>query len=164
MKTKILLLLFVISTSLSAQILEPVKWSVTENKTSENTMELRYSATIDEGWHLYSNILPDGGPLATEVTYSILEGVELDGALVADREAIEEYSGVFSMVLNNFKDNVTFVQRLKLLSPQYKIAGEVRYMACDDGTCIPPTTVDFEFASSPNDLLTVVDESVALDP
>lgn len=139
----------IISTSLSAQIIEPVKWNITEHKTSDTTLEIRYKATIDEGWHLYSNILPDGGPLATEVTYSTLEGAELEGDLVTDREAIEEYSNVFSMVLNNFIEEVTFVQKIKLLSPQYKIEGDVRYMACDNGTCIPPTTVGFKFVSSP---------------
>lgn len=149
MKTKILLFFLIISTSLSAQIIEPVKWNITEHKTSDTTLEIRYNATIDEGWHLYSNILPDGGPLATEVTYSTLEGAELEGDLVSDREAIEEYSNVFSMVLNNFIEEVTFVQKIKLLSPQYKIEGDVRYMACDNGTCIPPTTVGFKFVSSP---------------
>lgn len=139
----------IISTSLSAQIIEPVKWNITEHKTSDTTLEIRYNATIDEGWHLYSNILPDGGPLATEVTYSTLEGAELVGDLVSDREAIEEYSNVFSMVLNNFIEEVAFVQKIKLLSPQYKIVGDVRYMACDNGTCIPPTTVGFKFVSSP---------------
>lgn len=149
MKTKILLFFLIISTSLSAQIIEPVKWNITEHKTSDTTLEIRYNATIDAGWHLYSNILPDGGPLATEVTYSTLEGAELVGDLVSDREAIEEYSNVFSMVLNNFIEEVTFVQKIKLLSPQYKIVGDVRYMACDNGTCIPPTTVGFKFVSSP---------------
>ena len=155
MKTKILLLFLIISTSLSAQILEPVKWSITENKTSDNTIEIRYKATIENGWHLYSNELPDGGPLATEVTYTTLEGAEIVGDLVTDRAAVETYSDVFSMVLGNFKDEVTFVQKIKLLSPQYRIAGDVRYMACDDGTCIPPTTVAFEFVSSSEILPTV---------
>ena len=145
----------IISTSLSSQILEPVKWSITENKTSDNTIEIRYKATIEKGWHLYSNELPDGGPLATEVTYKTLEGAEIVGDLVTDRVAVETYSDVFSMVLGNFKDEVTFVQKIKLLSPQYRIAGDVRYMACDDGTCIPPTTVAFEFVSSSEILPTV---------
>ena len=155
MKTKILLLFLIISTSLSSQILEPVKWSITENKTSDNTIEIQYKATIENGWHLYSNELPDGGPLATEVTYKTLEGAEIVGDLVTDRAAVETYSDVFSMVLGNFKDEVTFVQKIKLLSPQYRIAGDVRYMACDDGTCIPPTTVAFEFVSSSEILPTV---------
>lgn len=161
MKTRILLLFLIISTSLSAQILEPVTWSITENKTSDNTIEIRYKATIENGWHLYSNELPDGGPLATEVTYTTLEGAEIVGDLVADRAAVETYSDVFSMVLGNFKDEVTFVQKIKLLSPQYRIAGDVRYMACDDGTCIPPTTVAFEFVSSPEILPTVQESDVS---
>ena len=56
---------------------------------------------------------------------------------------------------------VTFVQKIKLLSPQYRIAGDVRYMACDDGTCIPPTTVAFEFVSSPEILPTVQESDVS---
>ncbi|MBR4962348.1 MAG: thioredoxin family protein, partial [Muribaculaceae bacterium] len=130
-------------------------------KTSDNTIEIRYKATIENGWHLYSNELPDGGPLATEVTYTTLEGAEIVGDLVADRAAVETYSDVFSMVLGNFKDEVTFVQKIKLLSPQYRIAGDVRYMACDDGTCIPPTTVAFEFVSSPEILPTVQESDVS---
>ena len=147
MKTKIILLFLLITLPLSAQILEPVKWDITEQKVDESTLELHFKATIEEGWHLYSNELPDGGPLATEVTYTTLEGVEPSGELISDKKSVEEYVELFSMVLNFFEKEVTFVQRLKILSPDYKIEGAIRYMGCNNLTCLTPTTEEFKFAS-----------------
>lgn len=147
MKTKIILLFLLITLPLSAQILEPVKWNITEQKVDESTLELHFKATIEEGWHLYSNELPDGGPLATEVTYTTLEGVEPSGVLISDKKSVEEYVELFSMVLNFFEKEVTFVQRLKILSPDYKIEGAIRYMGCNNLTCLTPTTEEFKFAS-----------------
>ncbi len=147
MKTKIILLFLLITLPLSAQILEPVKWNITEQKVDESTLELHFKATIEEGWHLYSNQLPDGGPLATEVTYTTLEGVELSGELASNKKSEEEYVELFSMVLNFFEKEVTFVQRLKILSPDYKIEGAIRYMGCNNLTCLTPTTEEFDFTS-----------------
>ncbi|MBQ3555465.1 MAG: thioredoxin family protein [Bacteroidales bacterium] len=147
MKTKIILLFLLITLPLSAQILEPVKWNITEQKVDESTLELHFKATIEEGWHLYSNELPDGGPLATEVTYTTLEGVEPSGELISDKKSVEEYVELFSMVLNFFEKEVTFVQRLKILSPDYKIEGAIRYMGCNNLTCLTPTTEEFNFTS-----------------
>lgn len=147
MKTKIILLFLLITLPLSAQILEPVKWDITEQKVDESTLELHFKATIEEGWHLYSNELPDGGPLATEVTYTTLEGVEPSGELISDKKSVEEYVELFSMVLNFFEKEVTFVQRLKILSPDYKIEGAIRYMGCNNLTCLTPTTEEFKFTS-----------------
>ncbi len=147
MKTKIILLFLLITLPLSAQILEPVKWNITEQKVDESTLELHFKATIEEGWHLYSNELPDGGPLATEVTYTTLEGVELSGELASNKKSVEEYVELFSMVLNFFEKEVTFVQRLKILSPDYKIEGAIRYMGCNNLTCLTPTTEEFDFSS-----------------
>ena len=48
--------------SLSAQILNPVRWEVSSEMTSPTEGVIRYSATIEPGWHLYGTTLPDGGP------------------------------------------------------------------------------------------------------
>ncbi len=162
MKTKIILLFLLITLPLSAQILEPVKWNITEQKVDESTLELHFKATIEEGWHLYSNELPDGGPLATEVTYTTLEGVEPSGVLISDKKSEEEYVELFSMVLNFFEKEVTFVQRLKILSPDYKIEGAIRYMGCNNLTCLTPTTEEFKFASLQGELVESVSSPVSV--
>ena len=162
MKTKIILLFLLITLPLSAQILEPVKWNITEQKVDESTLELHFKATIEEGWHLYSNELPDGGPLATEVTYTTLEGVEPSGELISDKKSVEEYVELFSMVLNFFEKEVTFVQRLKILSPDYKIEGAIRYMGCNNLTCLTPTTEEFNFTSLQGEVIESVSSPVSV--
>ena len=51
-------------------ILEPVSWSMTINKKSEGQYEVVTTATIDEGWYVYSQYLEnEDGPEATTFTY-----------------------------------------------------------------------------------------------
>lgn len=147
MKTKILILFMLVSMQISAQILEPIKWNITEHKISESSLEVRYKATIEEGWHLYSNILPEDGPLATEVKYTTLQGVQAVGELTTDVKATEEYVELFSMVLGIFEGEVTFSQKFNLLSPDYKIEGGIKFMGCNNQTCLTPTTQNFQFVS-----------------
>ena len=52
----------------SAQIFEPVKWDFSQKQTSENTIELTFKATIDDGWYVYSQDAGDG-PVSTEFTF-----------------------------------------------------------------------------------------------
>ena len=38
----------------NAEIFDPVSWQFSQTKISENKVELQFTASIDEGWHLYS--------------------------------------------------------------------------------------------------------------
>ncbi len=62
------LLLF--SNLLFAQIQNPVEWTATSKKISDKTYEVHITATIDHGWHIYSQTTPDGGPIATSITFT----------------------------------------------------------------------------------------------
>ncbi|MBP3353678.1 MAG: thioredoxin family protein [Bacteroidales bacterium] len=146
MKFRIFILMWILATLLPAQIVEPVKWSVSQKKIGEDQLELSFTAKIDKGWHLYSNVLPEGGPIATTVEYELLEGVQLEGAIKPNVAPVESYSPLFELVLGWFKNEVKFTQRVKLITPDdYKISGAVRYMACNDETCLPPTNYNFNF-------------------
>ena len=55
MKKAILTFLgIVISLSLWAQQLDPVKWTYSVRETSATEAELVFTAKLDAGWHLYS--------------------------------------------------------------------------------------------------------------
>ena len=74
MKKYIIILFFVLShLSAIGQILDPVKWTFTQNKISENLVELEFNAKIDSGWHLYSQYTGqyygDDGPVPTSFTF-----------------------------------------------------------------------------------------------
>ena len=53
-----------------SQILEPVKWSTSVEKISDTEFVLISTATIKEGWHLYSQDVPEGGPIPTTFSYN----------------------------------------------------------------------------------------------
>ncbi|MBO5720808.1 MAG: thioredoxin family protein [Bacteroidales bacterium] len=149
MKTKIILLFLLITLPLSAQIMEPVTWHISEHKIDDKTLEISYKAAIEDDWCIYSNIVPDNGPIPTNVTFTTLENAELDGDLMPDYPATEEYLEGFSMNVGKFKDDIIFKQRIKLLSDSYTVEGFLKYMACNDkkGECTAPKIEEFKFTT-----------------
>ena len=45
--------------TVSAQAVNPVSWTFTSKKVSEKEYELQMIATIQRGWHLYSQVQPE---------------------------------------------------------------------------------------------------------
>ena len=121
-----------------AQMLEPVKWTQELKMVSDTEAELTFSATIEEGWHLYTTDVPEGGPLPATVRFDVLEGAELVGELTNVGEIHTEYDAMFEMDLPSFSHNGQFVQRLKFADPEnYKIEGLLEGQACCEGACMP---------------------------
>ena len=56
-------------TALKAQILTPVHWSYAAKRTGKNEAVVFIKATIDDGWHIYSQTVKDGGPIKTSFTF-----------------------------------------------------------------------------------------------
>ncbi len=141
--------------SLSAQIQEPVKWKFSLNANSELILE----ASIDHGWHLYDMNLPDGGPNSTTITFEALKGIELLGKVIPATKPITKYDKQFGMDLRWYEKSVVFKQKFKVTDPaNFKLAGGVEFQVCDDKSCLPPTTEEFEFFSKnlPKELASVI--------
>ena len=62
---KIAFIIFIslIFNTLTAQILEPVKWKSKIEQVSATEFKLIFEGKIDNEWHVYSQFTPDGGPL-----------------------------------------------------------------------------------------------------
>lgn len=142
----LLSLFFFVSTAF-AQILEPVKWSFSTNQLSDNEAELIFSATIDPTWHLYSQDIPDGGPIPTEFIFEDAVGWEAVGPVEERGHVEEEYDPNFMMVLKYYSLEVDFVQKVRITSSDpVKVVGELTFMTCDATQCLPPEYIDFEFS------------------
>ncbi|MGC6531392.1 MAG: protein-disulfide reductase DsbD domain-containing protein [Flavobacteriales bacterium] len=127
-----------------SEILAPVKWQVAFGPEEDGVRTLEMSATIEPHWHLYSQELSsDEGPLPTEFTFQLPEGVKLVGG-VQEPEPVVKYDPNFLMDLAFFENAVTFRQQVKG-SSEGVIKGEVYFMVCDDHRCLPPEAVEFEF-------------------
>ena len=142
-----LLTLLLSSVFTQAQIYNPVSWSTEVVEGENGEIELKIHATIDEGWHLYSQTLPsEDGPVATEFTFPEGDQYELIGK-VDEPKAKKEYDPNFDMDLNYFEEEVTFTQKIKSTSADaYSITAEVYFMVCDAEKCLPPEYLDLEFA------------------
>ncbi len=129
------------------QILEPVKWSFSLNKLSDTKIEVIADATIDDGWHLYSVNLPEGGPIATSLNLESSGAYTLEGEIREEPKPSSQYDSTFEMNLAWFSGKARLVQVIQLnAETATRIEGYVEFMACDDQQCLPPDRVDFELS------------------
>ena len=112
---------------------------------SANEAEIIFSGAVENGWHIYSTDLPEGGPISATFNIDKIEGAELVGKLMPRGNEIEKMDPIFEMKVRYFEKQATFVQKVKLTGGDYKIAGYLEYGACNDENCLPPTSVDFSF-------------------
>ena len=132
----------------SAQMFEPVEWSAKDSKKG-NELTITFKASIEDSWHMYGLEKYENGPQHTEFTFETLEGAELSGKLkVVAGSPIKHFDDVFGMDLTYFENSVSIAQSFKITGEQYKVAGYVTYMSCNDGSCTPPTTYEFSFAGN----------------
>lgn len=136
MKSIFLSIFICITANTYSQILEPVKWTTDVKIISNTEYELIAIASIDEKWHLYSQNVPQGGPLPTVFTYVGNSSYAKKGNTNEDN-GITVDDATFNMRVTYFETKATFKQRIKLKKrPPFKIDSEVNYMVCDDTRCI----------------------------
>lgn len=109
-----------------------------------NEATLTFTATIDNGWHMYSTDLPDGGPTAANINFDALKGAEAIGKLTPGSGEIEMFDPMFEMQVRYFEKTATFTQKFKITEPEYQITGYLQYGACNDENCMPPTNFEFD--------------------
>jgi len=154
MKKIIILLIFLISSNLYSQIHNPISWKTSVEKITAKEYNLILSATIDSGWHLYSQNVPKDGPIPTTIIFKKSNNYNLLG--VPSEEVGQTVDDkVFSMRIKYFEKSAVFKQKIQVLNlNSFKIIGELEFMVCNDVNCLPPTFVDLEFLiPAENDLI-----------
>lgn len=147
MKSTFLALLLFVTSAVYGQMADPVQIS-TLIDVADSEATITFKASIEPGWHLYSTNLPAGGPTSAEAVFETLEGAELIGSLVAGKGEIEKNDPIFEMKVRYYENEATFTQKVKLLGGDYRLQGYLRYGACNDETCLPPTTYEFDIKGS----------------
>ena len=84
---------------LYSQVLDPVKWSSSLNRINEKEAELVFTAKIDKKWHVYSQFIGEGGPIATKFDITKTKDFELVGPVSESPKPTEEYDKNFDMKL-----------------------------------------------------------------
>jgi thiol:disulfide interchange protein DsbD len=125
----------------------PVRWALTEqtlNATAGTTLRVGVTATIDEGWHLYSLKPLDGGPIPTRITLPEGQPFTLAGAIEAPPPLVLR-DDVFEMDVEYYNGSAEFTLPVKPSAPgRQKLRIAARYQTCNDKICLPPRTVTLE--------------------
>ena len=122
----------------------PVDVKVSRRQLSATEIEVVFTAAIAPGWHIYAPDCPPGGPNPATLTTEKAVGAKAVGGLKASGNARSLFDPVFGMQVKYFEGQAVFAQRYRITSPAYAVKGYLEYSACDERSCMPPTTVDFE--------------------
>lgn len=140
------LLLF--SNFLFAQIVKnPVEWAATSKKIADKTYEIRLTATMPGGWHIYSQTTPEGGPVPTSISFSKNPLLVHQGTTKELGKLEQRHEPLFGVDVKQFSNKVDFVQVVKLkANVKTSVDVSVDFMTCNDKLCLPPSTKKFTVA------------------
>ena len=135
-----------------AQDENPIRWSFADPAprspaAAGATLKLRVQAEITEGWHLYSLVPLEGGPIPTKIWLPEGQPFTHVGAVDAPPPRVV-HDPNFDMQVGYYDGDPVFTLRVKTApdAPQGKHTLKVnaRYQACNDNLCLPPKTVPLE--------------------
>lgn len=136
MKKILLYILLMLPMLASAQMLQPIHWSVSVKAIDANTAEVSLAAKIDAGWHLYSTEPQEDVPVVTTLDF---EETPLAGNLrITKGSLIRKYEDMFEAEVAFYEKQVTFAQKVKAQEGQ-ELSGRVTYMTCNDQNCLQDT-------------------------
>ena len=118
---------------------QPVAWKLWSPTTARGELISKLDATIGDGWYLYSQTEPSGGPVPTSISV-IGDAYKL---LAMPRAPDPEHrpDRNFNIISEVYTDSVRFVlplSRVRAVRDSLKVA--VRFQACTIRYCLPPRT------------------------
>lgn len=119
-----------------------VTFSVSTKRVSPTEIDVVFTGRIAPGWHVYGTGIAPGGPTAATFGTDVLKGAKLKGALRAGAGLKHKQDPIFDMPVTFFEGSAQFTQRIELTDKQYEVKGYLKYGACNDENCLPPTTVE----------------------
>lgn len=139
-----ILFTFLAFANASAQIVEPVKWKTRTEKISDTEFNLVLQATIDEGWHVYSQFTPADGPLPITLTFTNAKGNFEPVGKAKESPYKKQFNDVFEVDEYFFEKSFTLTQKIKVTNPKMANAKvNVDYQVCKSA-CINANK-DFSF-------------------
>jgi thiol:disulfide interchange protein len=141
-------IVFCLISTISFAQTNPVSWSFTSKKIAADQYEVQLTATIQSGWHLYSQNQPaDAIAQPTSFNFNKNPLINFEGK-VKEVGKLEKYKDEkLDISANQYSQKVVFVQKIKLKGKaKTNVTGKLEYQTCDDKKCLPPKTVNFSIA------------------
>ena len=131
----------------NAQVKNPVQWAFSAKKINATTYEVHLTATIENGWHVYSQTTPEGGPVPTSIEFAKNPLLVVDGRATEIGKLEEHHEPLFGVDVKQFSNKVVFVQQVKVKGKaKTSLSGSLDFMTCNNRECLPPKTQKFSIA------------------
>jgi len=148
MKKFIFLSAIILIATVGKAQLNPISWTFTAKKVADKTYEVHMKATIQTGWHLFSQTQPEDA-IAIPTSFTLISNPLLlvDGK-IKETGTVEKFHDTrLNISANQYANTVDFVQKIKLKTKaKTNFSGSVEYQTCDDKKCLPQKTVNFSIA------------------
>lgn len=126
-----------LSITASAQMQKPAKWDVSCQKLNDTLYRVDFKASIDAGWHLYSQYLPEGNfAFPTKFEFSQTTDIELVDTVAELTEVTIEKDEIAGVMTHYYSNEVLFAQNVKVTGNAPAIAGTINFQACNDAQCV----------------------------
>jgi hypothetical protein len=123
---------------------QKIAWTYSTKKLADNQYEVHMTANPPIGWHIYSQLTPEGGPIPTSFSFSKNALTTLVGKVVENGKLIKYYDKNFKVDVKYFEGKADFVQIIKVKGKLItNLSGDVESMICNDRTCMPPVIEKF---------------------
>jgi len=144
-----LFLLFALG--LTAQFSNPISWEFSVEPVSGDEFDLVAVSRAENGFAIYSQYTPEGGPVPTSFTWTPGDHYELVGKGQEKGHKKSGMDDLFGIDVIKFLDDepVTWTQRVKVKDYARPIELMVEWMCCDDEQCLPPTEEEHSFVIPP---------------
>lgn len=123
-----------------------IQWKFTSKKITDSLFEIHLSASIQDGWHVYSQIQPQESIVdPIEIKFDETPEIQFLGGVkeIGNKEFRE--SKVAGIKSCEFKSFVDFVQTIKTSkSSPISLKGNITFMLCSEEQCLPPETKVFK--------------------
>ena len=134
-RTLMLALAAVVVTTASAQ---SVSWKNSVEHLGGDSYRIVLEAAIPAPYHMYDMGPYDGGPNATEFSFTPGEGAVLEGGVEQLTRPERHYDKTFEMEIGTFAKKARFAQKVKLTAQAANVGVRIDWMICDDTSCLPP--------------------------
>lgn len=119
-----------------------VDFKVTYKRVSPTEVDVIFTGKAAPGWHIYGTSIPDGGPTPASFDIDSAKGARLKGGLKGGPGLKTSNDPIFEMEVSYYEGTATFTQRVELTEKDYELQGYLKFGACNDENCLPPTSVD----------------------
>ncbi len=142
-RIKLISLALVIAFGAAAQ--SPVSWTYSSKKISNGLFEIHITATIESGWHVYSQQQPEEA-IALPTSFRFIKNpvIILKGKMteIGKKQLFKDET--VGIAAYQYEEKVDFVQQVQLkIKGKTNLNGSISFQACTNEQCLPPATTDF---------------------